>query len=167
MLYARGRQVWIAPRRYGTAGWLGTDPIMVVGSYPSSTLLPHEADIILYRELRRNGLANAHLTDLLKTSAKDEKQLNLLLGDSGLVDLHQGYFQNEIDTLRPIVIVLMGTTLRDIFDGWLENDLDLRGARVHCVPHYTHPFFRKSIALLNEFCSKLTEAADDYRTRLN
>ncbi|HEX8891654.1 MAG TPA: hypothetical protein VF779_21070 [Pyrinomonadaceae bacterium] len=103
---------WRFPDEEAVQGFLGTDPIFIVGIRPSTSEWgpshPHRR--FFYDFLAKIGAANAHLTDIYKrrghsndVEVESEKDFNdhLLL------------FRKEIEILRPTRIISMGVESRN------------------------------------------------------
>lgn len=90
----------------GIKGWLGTQPIMFVGSNPSCNKSDNSSYTkFFYNQLKKNGFANAHLTDLIKIRGTNKEADKLI--DKTLKKQIK-FFKEEIDIIKPKLIVLMG-----------------------------------------------------------
>jgi hypothetical protein len=98
---------WLFPTENSIQGFMGTDPIFIVGDQPSTDEWPveHPNRRAFYDTLQKVGLQNAHLTDLYKKRGVSSGL------ERGLPDdfpYHVSLFQEEIDILRPAMIVALG-----------------------------------------------------------
>ena len=101
------KDFWLFPSQDSVKGFLGTDPIFIVGDQPSTDEWPpeHPHRKVFYETLQNVGLANAHLTDLYK-----KRGLSNSLEQSIPPDFphHLSLFKEEIEILKPKLIVALG-----------------------------------------------------------
>lgn len=165
LLYDRGRQVYFWNRRYGVAGWSGTDPIFIVGSYPSRSFFPTDADIFFYGELRANWLNNAHLTDVLKASASP-KDFDVLRADADVMQESKFCLAREIEIIRPRLVVVMGDKARKLIEDWLPDlrrASDLDPSDVVYISHYTAGFYPGKSHMRAQFQQEIRAVAKKFR----
>ena len=100
---------WVFPGQDSIKGFMGTDPIFIVGDQPSTDEWPpeHPHRKVFYETLQKVGLANAHLTDLYKkrglsNALAKEKELPRDFGK------HLSLSRKEIEILQPKIIVALG-----------------------------------------------------------
>jgi len=98
---------WLFPAQDSIQGFMGTDPIFIVGDQPSNSewLPSHPNRIAFYEHLQRVGVPNAHLTDLYK---KRGKSGTLRAGLPNDFHDHVSLFRREIEILQPTRIVALG-----------------------------------------------------------
>jgi hypothetical protein len=98
---------WIFPVQDSIQGFLGTDPIFIVGDQPSKSLWgpEHPSRKAFYETLQKAGAGNAHLTDLYKKRGECSELRNGLPRDFGV---HIKIFRKEIEILQPTRIVALG-----------------------------------------------------------
>ncbi len=129
----RWREVWFFPEYDGVKGWSGIEPIMFVGLNPSTGRFPSKADRLFYRALKRNGLADAHITDLLKIRA-DAASVRDVFRNTELIRTHKEWLMREVNLLQPRLIVALGhRTLMELKE-WLPQRWRSRIAKIH---HYS------------------------------
>jgi len=166
LLYDCGRQVYFWNRRYGVAGWSGTDPIFIVGSYPSHSLFPTDPDIFLYGELRANGLTNAHLTDALKASASP-KDFDALRADADVMQESKFCLMREIEIIRPRLLVVMGDKARKLIEYWLPDlqrePTNLDPNSVMFISHYSKGFYNGNSHFRSVFQQELKVVGERFR----
>lgn len=112
--------VWFWPGSDGVKGFLGTAPVIVAGLNPSKGRRdsgPHETDKFFYDCLREEGLAEAHVTDIVKVAAVRD-DVPLLLYDPTMAQLHREYFEEEVRIVQPVVVVVLGHQVLDVLRGW-------------------------------------------------
>ena len=113
-------EVWFWRNRDHVKGFLGTAPVIVAGLNPSKGRRrpgPSETDKFFYRCLRKEGLANSHITDIIKIRAQ-RKDVPLLLYDPRILRLHRRYFKEEVRIVQPAVVVILGDQVLDVLRGW-------------------------------------------------
>ena len=98
---------WRFPVQEPVQGFLGTDPIFIVGDQPSMSVWGtlHPCRKAFYETLEALGLANAHLTDLYKKRGQPSELKNGLPRD---FHDHLSFFRREIEILKPARIVALG-----------------------------------------------------------
>jgi hypothetical protein len=98
---------WLFPSQGLVNGFMGTDPIFIVGDQPSTHPWPpeHPNRKAFYSTLRKAGLANAHLTDLYKKRGVSNSLERELPHD---FQIHLNLFRKEIEILQPKLIVALG-----------------------------------------------------------
>jgi hypothetical protein len=99
---------WRFPTQEPVRGFMGTDPIFIVGDQPSTSEWgpQHPGRRIFYATLQKTGLHNAHLTDLYK-----KRGFSSSLNQASLPDDfsdHVDFLRKEIKILRPQLIVGLG-----------------------------------------------------------
>ncbi len=98
---------WLFPEQDAIQGFMGTDPIFIVGDQPSKSEWPpgHPNRRAFYGHLQKIGVPNAHLTDLYKKRGECSA-LRAGLPDD-FAD-HVSLFREEIEILQPTRIVALG-----------------------------------------------------------
>ena len=98
---------WLFPAEGAVRGFLGTDPLFIVGDQPSTSPWesshPHRREF--YGLLARLGAGNAHLTDLYK---KRGLAGSLRKGLPDDFSEHLAFFREELAILQPTRIVALG-----------------------------------------------------------
>jgi hypothetical protein len=144
------KNAWLFPARDGVSGFMGTARVMVVGERPSvgsagspaSNLITDGGTVTieegkcgnlggdrLYLALNNFGIADAHLTDLIKT--RDWVASNL--PDLGP---HREVFDREIEIIDPRLIIAFGQKVFDLLQFYLAG----RRIKLDKVPHYAYRF---------------------------
>lgn len=81
---------WLFPTRGKVKGFMGAAPVMFVGERPSTRNFGVRADSLLYSLLEKHGVADAHLTDVIKTRGRVKDPYPDDIG------LHRRVFDQEI-----------------------------------------------------------------------
>jgi hypothetical protein len=157
----RWEEVWFFPKYKqvpGVKGFLGTDRVFFVSINPSFGAFPSGPDIFYYRNLKRQGFGNAHLTDFFKVKCKN-KNFKELLRNKSLVQESEQILKKEIKVLSPKLIVGVGTSHARFYRKIL------RGYDIHfrSIPHYAPQFnnsdkkkqFRKELREIRKFYNRL------------
>ena len=160
------REVWFYPARDGVMGWEGTQDIMFVGINPSTGHSFSKNDDFYYAELAKNGFANAHLTDVVKERATATER-EVLLDDPATMRRHQGYFMDEIDIVRPRMIIPVGQRAARVLSLWLPGDdrlwLPHPTDKRRRVPHYSAQI--TTAATRREFGMSMVKVRTSYGSR--
>jgi hypothetical protein len=98
---------WLFPPQGPIQGFMGTDPIFIVGDQPSRSEWPpsHPNRRAFYGHLQLVGVPNAHLTDIYKRRGKSGA---LRAGLPDDFHDHVSLFRKEIEILQPTRIVALG-----------------------------------------------------------
>lgn len=96
---------------------------ILVGSNPSRNTFPTRHTDLFYRELRKNGFQNAHLTDLVKIRAKNSEAVRVI---KEYCEEHIKFFEEEIDILKPKLIVIMGGKAKKALGKFGDKYKDIR-----------------------------------------
>jgi hypothetical protein len=98
---------WRFPADGPIRGFLGTDPLFIVGDQPSTSSWGplHPNRQAFYGLLARLGAENAHLTDLYKVRGRPG---SLKAGLPADFDAHLGIFRQELEIIRPSRVVALG-----------------------------------------------------------
>ena len=102
-----GQEAWFYPKYNRVKGFFGTQDIILLGLNPSSGIFPSEKDILFYDLLKKKGLANVHITDLIKIRAKN-KEVEELLSDKKLMKKQIRFFEVELFLIKPKIIITIG-----------------------------------------------------------
>jgi len=157
----RWEEVWFFPEYKqvpGVKGFLGTDPIFFVSINPSFGTFPSPPDIFYYRNLKRQGFGNAHLTDFFKVKCKKKNSKELSRNES-LVQESEQILKKEVEALSPKLIVGVGTSYADFYRQIISGyDIPFRS-----IPHYAPQFntsekrkrFRRKLREIRKFYKKL------------
>ena len=147
-------EVWFFPPFDGVEGWRGTQRIMFVGLNPSTGRFGTDADRLLYAQLKGKGFARAHLTDVIKERAIG-RDVDKIERDAARMERYRRYLREEIDIIRPRLIVAMGHRAYLILRDWLGSE-----APVRRIPHYSARF--PSPATRRRFAAKMAEIRREY-----
>jgi hypothetical protein len=106
---------WLFPQQGSVQGFIGTDPVFLVGDQPSMSPWPpeHPNRKFLYGLLHRLGLANAHLTDIYKRRGGCGALREGLPED---FHEHVSWFREEIELLQPTCIIALGNLAFELLD---------------------------------------------------
>jgi len=104
---------WRFPEDGPIRGFLGSDPIFLVGDQPSTSAWEswHPNRRAFYGLLEKLGASNAHLTDLYKRRGRSGALRSGLPAD---FDLHLRLFREELAILRPTRVVALGGHAYDL-----------------------------------------------------
>lgn len=129
----RWQDVWFFPEYIGVSGYLGTDRIIFLSINPSTGAFPSKVDNWYYRQLKKNGFANAHLTDVFKQRARVWKELR---DDDAARHEARRFLLEEIRIINPRLIVLVGKKYLAFY-----NDI-LKGVGIKTMPmaHYAYRY---------------------------
>jgi len=120
-------------------GFFGTGKVMFIAERPSTQAgrIPSSIDKKFYKLLKKNGLGDSHLTDLIKCRGAVKESKNNKEWTTRVENCFPFLFE-EIKILKPELIVTVGRTV--------ENELKRRGItekfRVQWIPHYSYAFTR-------------------------
>lgn len=117
---------WLFPTQRGVQGFMGTSPVMFVAERPATGPFS-PSTVRLYGLLEKNGAANSHLTDVIKSRGK--------VGEPYPEDMsaHRRIFDREIEIVRPHLIVAFGQKVYDL----LQFHLAGSGIKIRQVWHYS------------------------------
>jgi uracil-DNA glycosylase len=140
---------WTFEQRGAVEGFLGRGPIMFVGERPSTSPFPSRRSDQLYNALTRAGLADSHLTDIIKTRGKVGVPYPDDLGQ------HKEIFNEELAIVRPRIVVAFGNTAYAMLR-W-----HLAGTQVvlRRLCHYSFAYGRGSPSAGRRFEEQLAEVA--------
>ena len=98
---------WRFPTEKVVEGFLGTDPIFIVGDQPSTSQwnVNNRNRRGFYDTLIKIGAANAHLTDLYKRRGSSGELSRRIPDD---LQEHVEFFRKEVDLLNPTRILALG-----------------------------------------------------------
>ena len=120
-------------------GFFGTGKVMFIAERPSTRAgrIPSLIDQKFYEILKKNGLGDSHLTDLIKCRGTVKESKNNKDWTTRVENCFP-FLLDEIKILKPEIIVAVGRTV--------ENELKRRGItekfRVQWIPHYSYAFTR-------------------------
>ena len=135
----RWEEVWFFPefkKVKGVKGFLGTARIIFVAINPNFGAYPSKEDLFYYKNLKRQGFANAHLTDLFKIKRKNESAQGLLK-DKTLLQEAKKYLAQELKIVRPKLVVGVGKSYKKVY-GAVFNELKI--PKYEIIPHYAPQF---------------------------
>jgi hypothetical protein len=91
---AEVKDAWLFPQRGAVSGFRGTAPVVIAGRRPAWGSFPNEgANKLFYEILTEFGLANAHLTNVIKSRGNRDDP------DPENLALHEEVFMREIEIL--------------------------------------------------------------------
>ena len=124
---------WLFPKEDPIQGFMGIDPIFIVGDRPSTDEWPaeHPNRRAFYDTLKKLGLQNAHLTDLYKKRGFSGSLESVLPDD---FPHHVNFFQKEIEILRPKLIVALGQLAQRL----LIQNVTVWNKTVPRIWHFSH-----------------------------
>ncbi|MCH8901390.1 MAG: uracil-DNA glycosylase family protein [Chloroflexi bacterium] len=131
------RQLWFFQDRSGrVAGYLGTELVMFVGQRPSTgqggfSRLATDGASGFYSLLVEYGFADAHVTDLV------EDQMKVGIPSDEQVDRNWPFFQEELEIIRPKVVVALGGWVHWILEHRIESLIPIER-----IMHYSYRFIR-------------------------
>src|SRR5436189_3567068 len=98
---------WRFPSQGPIQGFMGTDPIFIVGDQPSRSewRSEHPNRRTFYGTLQKLEITNAHLTDIYKKRGECSALKKGLPRD---FDEHVALFCEEIEILQPTIIIALG-----------------------------------------------------------
>lgn len=133
------KEAWFFPEYNEVKGYLGTDKILFIALNASFGRFPSDGDKLLYRNLKKYGFQNAHLTDIIKLRLtrkqydgikKTNKKLYLKI-----LDEHINWLKKElyiIDKNLNVKIIAIGKESYKILKKYFEEKvLEKR------LPHYS------------------------------
>jgi uracil-DNA glycosylase len=140
---------WLFPTRGSVKGFLGTSAVMLVAERPSTGSFGGPADYLLYSLLEKYGVADAHLTDVIKSRGK--------VGDPYPVDMsaHRRVFDREIEILKPRLVLAFGKKVYDL----LQFSLAGSGISVRAIWHYSYA--RRGAAKAAAFEQQFKQVLDE------
>jgi hypothetical protein len=136
----RWEEVWFFPSYKevsGVKGFLGTAPIMFVSINPSCGTYPSRADLFYYRNLKRQGLANAHLTDVFKVKKKNF-DVKTMLQDRKLIAEAKRFMKEELAIIQPRLLVFVGKSKS--YKKFYESFFEDYSCTKMIIPHYAPRF---------------------------
>ena len=114
----RWEDVWFFPEYKGVKGYLGTQDVIFLAINPSTGVFPSWVDEIYYRNLKKQGFANAHLTDVFKQRAKNWKDL---AKNKRIKHEAKEFLFKEIRIIQPKLVVLVGKGYKHFYEELLSN----------------------------------------------
>ena len=104
---------WRFPQEPPVQGFLGSDPVFLVGDQPSTSSWEYSNPNrrAFYDLLKRLGAANAHLTDLYKRRGRSGSLRSGLPPD---FSTHLTFFREELAVVRPERVVALGQHAYDL-----------------------------------------------------
>lgn len=157
----RWEDVWFFPEYKGVKGYLGTQDIIFLSINPSTGVFPSWFDKQYYRQLKRNGFYNAHLTDVFKQRAKNWK---VLAKDRNITEEAKRFLLKEIRIINPILIVLVGKSYERFYKKILK-EIDIKAETV-TISSYTFRYetkkrrrsrVRKAMRIIKKRYNKLSK----------
>lgn len=132
---------WRFPEEGPIRGFLGTDPLFIVGDQPSISTWDssHPNRRAFYTLLARLGESNAHVTDLYKRRGRSGA---LKAGLPSDFDIHLKFFRDDLAILRPTRIVALGAQAHKLLAQHVPEVLPILGQMWHFA--YAVRFGRKS-----------------------
>ena len=120
------------------AGYLGTDPVMFVGQRPSTgrggfTRSATGGASGFFTLLAEYEFGRAHITDLVKG------QMKVGIPSDEQVDRNWPYFQEELEIVRPRIVVALGDWVHRILKHRIESQI-----LVEHIMHYSYRFISRA-----------------------
>ena len=131
------KEVWFYPAHLGVKGFFGTRDIFLLGLNPSSGTFPSDKDLALYNLLKEKKLENIHITDFIKVRAKN-KQVSDLILDKDLMTEQARFFSNELNILKPKIIITLGRQCESLLMRYFPNIIER--CQVQKIKHYSYRF---------------------------
>ena len=101
---------WVFPIYGNVKGFWGTRDVMFVAYRPSMGTFPSDSDRLLYSTLEKHGVADAHLTDAIKTPAKAGKKY------TGDIAPHIRILIQEIEIIKPQLLIAFGKDAYELLE---------------------------------------------------
>jgi hypothetical protein len=98
---------WLFPSEKLVRGFMGTDPLFIVGDQPSTSIFPpnNPNRRAFYDLLARLGVPNAHVTDLYKKRGPVNTLASCVPSD---FEEHKSIFRQELAALEPTRVIALG-----------------------------------------------------------
>jgi uracil-DNA glycosylase len=119
---------WLFPTHEPVQGFLGVGPIMLVGERPSTGHFNGLSARLLYSVLTKYDMADAHLTDVIKTRGKAKQPYPEDLAP------HKRIFDREVEIVKPSHIIVFGQKAYDL----LQFATAGTGIKLQQVWHFAH-----------------------------
>lgn len=145
-------EVWFYPEYEGVKGFLGTQDIILLGLNPSSGAFPSKNDKKLYSLLKEHGLENIHISDFFKVRTKNKDVRINILENKELIDKEVKFLKEELDIVKPRVILAMGHKCKELMAIYFPHLKD----KTERMIHYSFRFRNKE-EIFNEISDKLAE----------
>ena len=150
---------WVFPTYGNVKGFLGTIDVMFVAERPSTGKFPSRSDLLLYATLEKYGVADAHLTDVIKTRGKGGEPY------PDDIEPHRKVFKSEIEIIKPCLVVVFGQKTYDLLESWgLRYKLEKSGTVVRQVWHYSYTRRGKDKEI--GFDNQIRQMLEKYYSRL-
>ena len=119
---------WLFPARGLVKGFLGTGPVVLAAERPSTGNFGGPSDHLLYSLLDKYGVAEAHLTDVIKSRGR--------VGDPypKNISAHRKIFDREIEIVKPQLVVAFGQKVYVLLQFYLAGS----GISVRAIWHYSY-----------------------------
>lgn len=131
--------VWFFPEYKGIKGFEGVQDIMFVGLNPSKgktkkekTRFPTTYDNFLYKNLKKVGFKNAHLTDLIKI-IMTKREVNNFIKNKQEMEEQIKILEKEISIIKPKIIITMGRDCEGLLRKYVNK-------KVIYLIHYANRF---------------------------
>ena len=119
---------WLFPPIGKVKGFMGTGHVMFVAERPSMGHFSSPSDCLLYNLLEKYGVADSHLTDVIKSRGRVGEPYPKNISS------HRRIFDCEIEIVRPRLIVAFGQKVYDL----LQFTLAESGIAIRQVWHYSY-----------------------------
>lgn len=161
-----GKEVWFYPEYRGVKGFVGEQDIFLMGLNPSSGTFPSHKDKLLYNLLREKDLENIHITDLIKTRAKNSG-VSKLITNTEFMKQQINFLKNEIDILKPKIIICMGSQSKNLLKYYAPEIF--KHCKIVQILHYgfnrfhaTSPY-KSAEEVMNKISKQLDEINKEYK----
>jgi hypothetical protein len=149
---------WTFPPEAPVMGFFGVRPLIVIGDQPSTSPWPkgHASRTLLYDTIIKLGVADAHLTDVIKKRGKGSESRKKLPSD---FVVHLDILRREIEIIQPSRVVALG----ECAEWLLHNHLPDLKDKVHGTKHFAWGVRGNNVAFETEFRAAIyDESNNDY-----
>lgn len=130
------KDVWFYPEYNGVKGFLGTQGPIFCGLNPSYGNFPSKRDEFFYKQLKKHGFENAHITDLIKIRSTGKK-IGELIKNKQILNEQCGFLTEEIKITESNFIVALGNECYCYIKDKFED------ATLEKITHYTYRFIKE------------------------
>lgn len=134
------KSLFVFPSYKGVCGFDGVGDVMFVCQKASTSNFPTAKDKIFYKTLAKNGFANAHITDLVKTVGGSKGKISKKERETGWAIL-----KDEIRILHPRLIVAVGNNSFDNLVELQKTKSSLKNIGIVKITHYSYRYGKKPI----------------------
>jgi uracil-DNA glycosylase family 4 len=124
---------WFFPQEGRVNGFLGTDPIFLVGERPATGKSLNSSGKFLYRLLEKYNAYNIHITDVIKSSGKVRDPY------PSDISFHKSIFEREIEIISPTLMIALGQTVYNLLLFSFANS----GIEIKRIWHFSYTRYGK------------------------